>query len=199
MWSANRDVPCGSNYVDIKIVSDSCSGITQDQRSFATALGQGFNGSLSLSAGLTTTENSATAQTPDDPASSPYPIWSEAGAYLEGTKIVWHHNVYEAKWWTEGDVPDSPVLQAWQTPWELVGPVLPGEKPVHQATLPTGTYPNWSGTDSYDTAQRVLFKGIPYQAKWWNKGESPAAASSNANNSPWVPLTQTQIDTVKKK
>ena len=129
----------------------------------------------------------------DDPATSPYQIWKDSGAYLQGTKVVWHGNVYEAKWWTQGDLPDNPVLQSYETPWKLVGPVLPGEKPVTQPTLPEGTYPTWSGEDKYETGQRVLFNGTPYQAKWWNQGQSPAAASSNADSSPWTPLTQIQI------
>ncbi len=199
MWSANRDIPCGTNYVDLKIVSDSCSGVKSPKGSFAETLGTGFAGNMSLSAGIVTKEDSNSAeQTKDDPAKSPYQIWSEAGAYLEGTKVVWHRNVYQAKWWTKGDVPDSPVLQSYQTPWDLVGPVLPGEKPIPQPTLPPGTYPDWSGEESYDTGGRVLFDSVPYQAKWWNKGNSPAAASSNADTSPWVPLTQAEIDTVKE-
>lgn len=200
MWSANRDRACGSNYVDLKVVSDSCSGITQDKEAFAVLLGAGFEGNLSSSAAVVTTSDpTLTEQKPDDPTTSPYQIWSEKGAYLEGVKVVWHHNVYQAKWWTQGDIPDNPVLQSWQTPWELVGPVLSGEKPVSQATLPAGTYPQWSGTAPYDTAQRVLFEGIPYQAKWWNQGNSPAAASSNADASPWTPLTQEQINEVLAK
>jgi len=42
----------------------------------------------------------------------------------------------------------------------------------------------------------VLFNDVPYQAKWWTKGDSPAAASSNADSSPWVPLTQAQVEKV---
>lgn len=196
MWSANRDVTCGSNYVNLKIVSDSCSGVTETKGAFAKALGEGFKGSLSRSAGLVTTEDANVIEQRDDPENSPYQIWSETGAYLQGTKVVWHRNVYQAKWWTQGDVPDSPVLQEWETPWELVGPVLPGEKPIKQMTVPSGTYPEWTGTDVYDAGQRVLFKEVPYQAKWWTQGDSPAAASSNPDNSPWVPLTQAQINAV---
>jgi chitinase len=199
MWSVNRDITCGSNYIDIRRVSSSCSGIKQDGKSFAALLGANLNGSFSLTAGnVTENDTSVDTQKDDNPATSPYQIWSDSGAYLEGTKVVWHHNVYKAKWWTQSDVPDSPVLQSWQTPWELVGPVLPGEKPVLQATLPKGTYAEWSGDVSYDTGTRILFKGVPYQAKWWNRGESPAAASSNADGSPWVPLTQAQIDAMNK-
>lgn len=199
MWSANRDLTCGSNYVDVKIVSDSCSGVNQGNQTFTSLLSAGFKGDISLSAGIVTTADptSNTVMAPDNPATSPYQIWSPTGAYLEGTKVVWHHNVYQAKWWTQGDLPDSPVLQSWQTPWELIGPVLPGEKPIPQATLPTGTYPNWSGTTIYNTGDRVLFSGVPYQAKWWNQGQSPAAASSDPDNSPWTPLTQDQINAIK--
>jgi chitinase len=196
MWSANRDMACGGNYVDVEVVSTSCSGIAQEKREFAGLLSAGFKGSISQSAGVVTKEDAKAVQKKDDPATSPYQIWSANGAYLTGTKVVWHGNVYEAKWWTQGDVPDNPVLQTWETPWQLIGPVLPGEKPIPQATLPAGTYPEWSGTVKYDTGQRVLFKGVPYQAKWWNTGQSPAAASSNADTSPWAPLTQAQVNEI---
>jgi len=197
MWSANRDITCGSNYIDLKVVSDSCSGVNEGNTTFAALLSNGFSGDLSLSAGVVTTADQEAAQAPDNPATSPYQVWSPTGTYLEGTKVVWHHNVYQAKWWTEGDVPDSPVLQEYQTPWQLIGPVLPGEKPIQQPTLPAGTYPNWSGTATYNTGAYVLFNGVPYQAKWWNQGQSPAAASSDPDDSPWVALTQAQINTIK--
>jgi chitinase len=197
MWSANRDRTCGGNYVDVRTVSTSCSGISQGKQTFTALLSEDFKGDLNLSAGVVTTADAKATQKPDDPKTSPYQIWSDTGTYLEGTKVVWHHNVYQAKWWTQGDLPDSPVLQEWQTPWELIGPVLSGEKPIMQATLPAGTYPEWAGTAAYNTNQRVLFGGVPYQAKWWNQGSSPAAASSNPDGSPWVPLTQMQIDAVK--
>lgn len=197
MWSANRDVTCGSNYINLKVVSDSCSGVKQNKHQFAELLGVGFTTSLSLSAGeVTTSDKDTKSQEADDPAKSPYQIWSPAGAYLDGTKVVWHHNVYEAKYWTQGDLPDSPVLQSWQTPWELIGPVLPGEKPIAPQTLPEGTYQNWTGETSYNTGQRVLFNGVPFQAKWWNKAESPAAASADPESSPWAPLTQAQINVI---
>ena len=200
MWSANRDKACGDNYVDVKVVSDSCSGVNAGKHKFAQALSKNFKGSLSLRAGaVTKSDPSSTVQKKDDPAASPYQIWSEPATYLEGTKVVWHRNVYAAKWWTQGDMPDDPVLDSWQSPWELIGPVLPDEKPVPQATLPAGTYPEWAGTDSYDTGARVLFNGAPYQAKWWNQGQSPAAASANPDSSPWTPLTQTQINAVEKE
>lgn len=200
MWSANRDITCGSNYVNLQVVSDSCSGIKQEPQSFSALLGAGFNGSMTHSASIVTqSETTSTKEVIDNPEESPYQIWSESGAYLQGTKVVWHGHVYQAKWWTQGDSPDNPVLQAWQTPWDLIGPVLPGEKPIKQATLPAGTYPDWSGTSAYDAGQRVLFNGVPYQAKWWTQGNSPATAAANPTNSPWAPLTQAQINEIQAK
>ena len=193
MWSANRDVECGENYVNISVVSDSCSGVKQDKYSFANTLSKGFEGKISNNASLITAEDPETIQKPDNPANSPYQIWTESGTYLEGTKVVWHQNVYEAKWWTEGDLPDNPVLQSWQTPWQLIGPVLPGERPIPQPTLAPGTYPEWSGSTIYDEGNRVLFNGTPYQAKWWTQGDSPAASTSNPDSSPWKVLNEDNL------
>ncbi len=196
-WSLNRDLSCGSNYTTLAVVSDSCSGVSQGTRHFSTTLAAGFSGSATADAkSVTTSEIVSTKSLVDNPKTSPYPVWANANSYLEGTKIVWHHNVYVAKWWTQGDVPDNPVLNSWQTPWQLVGPVLKGEKPVVQPSVPAGTYATWDGATVYNTGDRAIFDGIPYQAKWWNQGDSPAAASSNPDSSPWTPLTIAQINQV---
>ncbi|HAM25256.1 MAG TPA: glycosyl hydrolase family 18, partial [Microbacteriaceae bacterium] len=55
MWSLNRDVTCGSNYVTLKLVSDACSGIRQGGVRFADVLSKSFKGRPLLSAGTVTT------------------------------------------------------------------------------------------------------------------------------------------------
>jgi chitinase len=197
MWSANRDVQCSDNYADPTIVSDSCGGIKQNKFDFAIALSKGLDGDIDkqiLSKDMKTDER--TKQKPDDPATSPYQIWNESNTYLAGTKVVWHQNVYQAKWWTKGDVPDNPVLQSWETPWQLIGPVLPGETPIPQPMLPPWTYPTWSGKEIYNQGERVLFQGVPYEAKWWTEGDSPAASTSNPDSSPWRPLSEKEIEEI---
>ncbi len=197
MWSLNRDITCGSNYVSLTVVSDSCSGVNQGKVTFASVLGASLNGKPHFSAGSVTTDEAVDPSSlQDNPATSPYQIWDDTAAYLQGTKVVWHHNVYEAKWWTRGDTPDDPVLNEWETPWSLVGPVLPGETPIPQPTLPPGTYPVWSGTATFPKGARVLFDGVPYEAKWWTQGDSPEASTSNPDGSPWVPLTEKQIQAI---
>jgi chitinase len=199
MWSANRDIPCSENYVDVKIVSDVCSGVSSPAFAFARALGQGFEGSLVQGASIVTiADTDSNEPIIDNPLTSPYQIWREAGVYLKGTKVVWHGTVYEAKWWTKGDFPDNPLLQSSDSPWQLIGPVLPGDKPVQLLTLPPGTYSSWDGYAVYNEGDRVLFDGMPYEAKWWNQGESPAAAAVNPDNSPWQMLTQDQIAAIRE-
>ncbi|MET4638285.1 chitinase [Mycetocola sp. 2940] len=200
MWSLNRDKTCGSNYVDLKRVSDSCSGIKQGDIKFADLLASGFSGRPEKSASaVTTSEADQIEAIVDDPKTSPYPVWAPTASYLEGTKIVWHHSVYQAKWWTRGDLPDDPVLNEWETPWTLIGPVLPGEKPFEPLTLPEGTYPDWAGTAVYERENRVLFDGMPFESKWWNQGESPAAASADPDSSPWTPLSDEDVAEVLEK
>ena len=36
---------------------------------------------------------------------------------------------------------------------------------------------------------RILFDGEGYEARWWTKGDSPAAAEADAAASPWRPLS----------
>jgi len=48
----------------------------------------------------------------------------------------------------------------------------------------------------YDGGDRVLFEGTPFQAKWWNQGESPAMSVANPDASPWIALTQSQIEEI---
>ncbi len=194
MWSSNRDTTCGPNYDDLARVSDACSGIAQGDASFSDILGTEFTGSPDAGAGNTTTvEQLPDRDLTDDPATSPYPIWSANASYRAGTKVVWHHNVYQAKWWTKGDVPDNPVLQAFETPWTLIGPVLPGETPIPIPTLAPGTLPEWAGTAIYDKGDRVLFDGLPYEAKWWTQGDSPQAAETEPDNSPWMTLDAAEV------
>jgi chitinase len=202
MWSLNRDRTCGANYPDLTTVSNSCSGVDQGDKTFASVLGRRLH---DASEATTTPTPTATADDTgdardrsaddmtDDPAASPYPVWAEDGTYVEGTRIVWHRNAYVAKWWTLGDVPDDPVVDVASSPWRLIGPVLPGEKPIVQPTVPAGTYPQWAPKTVYLRGQRVLLDGLAFTAKWYTQGTSPDARSTQAEPSPWRQLTDAEI------
>jgi len=193
MWSLNRDTTCGSSYTDLNRVSNLCSGIDQGDATFSETIGALMDGSPEANSGVTTTAEALPPVADDDPATSPYIIWDEDATYLVGTKVTWHRNVYEAKWWTKGDLPDDAVLDEFETPWKLIGPVLPGETPIPIPTLPAGTYPSWDGTATYEAGSRIQFNGLPFEAKWWTQGDSPEASSSDPDSSPWTALTSAQI------
>lgn len=204
MWSLNRDFTCSANYADVSRVSDRCSGIDQGEATFAEALGSGFATPGAAFPASTPTDGAPApgpASTPvvDDPATSPYPIWFAEAAYVAGDRVVWHGNVYAAKWWTKGNLPDDPVKGAADASWQLIGPVLPGDRPVPPVLAPAGTYPQWSGRTVYTKGERVLFQGRVFEAKWWTEGDSPEAALQGAENTPWEMFSNEQVRKLLKQ
>lgn len=200
MWSVNRDRTCGENYPDVAIVSNSCSGVVQGDLTFAEMLRGAMTGRPDATQVAPVVPDStvggrknAVVSLTDDPASSPYPIWDEDETYVEGTRTVWHRNAYVAKWWTQGDIPDDPVVDEDSSPWTLIGPVLPGEKPVVLPTLPKGTYPTWAKDVAYQKGERVMLDGTPFSAKWYSSGIRPNARSTVDDPSPWRRLTDAEL------
>jgi chitinase len=194
MWSLNRDQGCGPNYANVSVVSTDCSGVSQARGAFAALLGTFSGKSATATAAAPSgtaprTAGSGTTSVTDDPATSPYAIWNPDRSYPAGTKIVWHRNVYQAKWWTQGDTPDAPVASAADTPWTLIGPVLPGEHPQPTPTLAAGTYPAWSPTTVYRAGDRVLYQHVGYQAKWYTKGDTPGITVNDPGQTPWEALS----------
>ncbi len=191
MWSLNRDQACGPNYADVTVVSPNCSGVAQRAGLFADILAKFKAGKpLRLSAGASSSSPTPSSTSiVDNPATSPYAIWNPELPYQAGTKIVWHRNVYQAKWWTKGDTPDAPVTSTSQTPWTLIGPVLPGEHPQPTPTMAAGTYPAWSATSTYHAGDRVLYRGVGYQAKWWTHGDVPGIVVDDPGKTPWELIT----------
>lgn len=207
LWSLNRDRSCSPNYVDVKQVSDSCSGVAQGDQSFTDILGDKFSAAPdvapppfgSIVVPSAKPSNAAFSPIEDNPLTSPYPIWSIDAIYPKDTKIVQHGNVYETKWWSSGDIPDNAALQAFETPWQLIGPVLATDTPQVQIALPIGTFVNWSPTAIYQATNRVLLDGVPYQAKWWNQAASPSATAMNSDTGPWRLLTAAEVTAVLAK
>jgi chitinase len=195
MWSLNRDATCGANYPDVKRVSDACSGVEQGDTRFAAVLASGITGTPFAAPATRTAEPSVAPVAPvvDNPATSPYPVWAPEATYVADDRVVWHGNVYAAKYWTLDDLPDDPSVRASETPWELIGPVLPGDKPQPVIEVPEGTYPAWSASAIYEKGDRVMFDGRILESKWWNQTDSPQAALEGSNSSPWMKLKDAEV------
>jgi chitinase len=66
--------------------------------------------------------------------------------------------------------------------------VFHGDHAPQLPTLPGGTYPSWSLSTQYKAGDKVLYQGLPYQAKWVNEGVSPATESTDPARSAWQAL-----------
>jgi chitinase len=187
MWSLNRDTQCGSSFPENGVVSNTCSGTTQSSLGFSRVFGR-------LKGGATVTSSAGDVQpaaADTNPAAAPYPLWSANADYALGYKVVEDGEIYEAKWYNTGDDPQAQVQYAWQSPWELLGPVLPGDHaPVITIKPKADHYKAWSITAQYHAGSKVLYQGLPYEAKWSNQGVSPQTELSDPAGSPWKPLYQ---------
>lgn len=190
IWSLNRDVQCGVTFAVVGTLSNVCSGVRQKPLQFSKTFGE-LRGSVRANAARVTGPDllpEATTETRDDPARSPYPIWQPEQAYREGYKVVWHQAVYVAKWFTQGQTPDAANITAEQSPWRLIGPVLRTDRAPEIPKSPPGTHPRWAAPEIYHAGQKILYDGLPYQAKWWTQGDVPGEPGAGGAVSPWRPL-----------
>ncbi|CAM3247559.1 carbohydrate-binding protein [Nocardioides dubius] len=198
MWSLNRDRACSGNWPDITKVSTSCSGLNQATGAFAQLLGAKLESGPGVTAEPEATDE-PTAVDEDDPATSPYQVWNAEQAYQAGERVVWRRNVYVAKWWTSGDVPDDPTVADDSAPWRLIGPVLPGEKPEPLPTVAPGTFAKWRPGAAYVAGDVVQLGDLAYVAKWWTQGNSPDAPSTQDSPSPWKRLEGAELKEARAK
>jgi chitinase len=184
-WSLNRDRQCGTEFAEVGVNSNTCSGTEQTTLAFSNAFA-----TLKGTAAAVTGSRTPAVVVPnpvDNPATSPYPIWQPGASYITGYKVVREGYVYQAKWYNQADDPAAETQFSYQTPWLLIGPVLPGS---HAPTIPTltpGTYPAWNAKTIYHTGAKVLRDGLPYQAKYYSQGDDPLAAAAGSSDSPWTP------------
>lgn len=186
MWSLNRDSSCGSSFTLIGVQSTTCSGIKQSTLQFSSIF-NGVRGSVGQSENV---PNPVPTVIPSNQLKNllPFPAWQQTVTYPMGSKVVQSGNIYQSKYSNQGQDPAVQGQYSYQSPWQLVGPVLPSDVTPPVVTMPTGTYPAWSPTSVYQGGAKILFEGQPYQAKWYNQGTSPGAEPSNPSVSPWKPL-----------
>lgn len=184
MWSLNRDATCGYPLPDVlEVVQTSCSGIDQKGQSFAATLGDGLAGVARPVPSVSATAATASPTAADDPATSPFPVWDPLTVYVGGTKVVWRHQVYQAGFYSTGIAPDTVASVGAGSPWKLLGPVLPGDRPAPAPSVAVGTYPQWDGATAYVAGERVQVGTVPYAARFWTKGDRPGVPM--VGGSPW--------------
>ena len=188
MWSLNRDNTCLlPTPMESVVVQTYCSGVDQGTSHFSVVLDNKTSDIAFSSPTPPVTSPRDLLPIVDDPSQSPYPIWNANSNYPANTTVVWKRNVYQAKYWTKGYAPNTPVVHLDESPWQPLGPVLLGEKPIALPTLPAGTYPAWNAGKIYNQGDRVQVGLVPYQAKWWTQNEEPTKNSET--DSAWALIT----------
>jgi chitinase len=186
-WSLNRDAPCSASFADVMVLSNTCSSVDQAALEFASIF-TALPGSAQALPRTEAVERPDQIIIADDPISSPYPIWRPDGQYPDGYKVVRRGQVYIATWWNQGIDPAAVTANPWDTPWTLMGPVDPNDRPFTPATVADGTHPDWTPAELYQTGDKVLFNGLPYEARWPNKEEAPSVLFPVGPDSAWKPL-----------
>lgn len=188
MWSLNRDAPCPGN-VDPVIANNVCSGVDQEAGEFSRIFGA-VDGRAAPGAGVDGSATRSIRLAGVAPAGTgPHDEWRPRREYDTGAKVVWRGQVYQAAWWNVGAQPDAPVEHEWDAPWRVLGPVLADDvAPSTAPTVPAGTYPGWAVRTAYQPGERVQHRGIAYRAKWWTRGDDPAADVDNDWENAWEPL-----------
>lgn len=191
-WSLNRDSQCGGAFATVGELSNTCSGVVQKPLEF-THIFSGLRGTTTAgreatASGATATSTNNTGTAPDDPATSPYPIWRPSAAYGSGYKVVWQGQIYQSGWWNQGTPPGTEAADSPNGPWQPIGPVPPGSHAPKLVKLVAGNFPAWSASAVYHEGDRVSFRGMPYEARWYTQGEQPLAELPSDPSAPWEPL-----------
>ena len=187
MWSLNRDSECGSVFAEVGVLSNTCSGVTQSPLEFTHTFSRLAGTSTARVQNADTVPQVAQAP-PDNPATSPYPIWQAADGYVAGYKVVWHRNIYQAKWFTQGSAPDAPAQGTAPSPWLLIGPVTAGARAPKPDLLDAAPHRAWSPTAVYREGDRVMDKGLPYLARWYTHDQAPSSQLPAQSGQAWQPL-----------
>jgi chitinase len=187
MWSLNRDAACRGTFANVVVHSNTCSGVDQDALAFSKVFA-GLPGKAAGSDDRDSVDIPDQAAAVDDPKTSPYPIWRLTAMYVGGYKVVWHGVVYEAKWANSGVDPSAAPVSGTQSAWSVIGPVSPVEKAPTPTPAVTGVHRIWAPGIVYQRGNRVLLNGLPYEAKWTTKGETPSTEFPTDADDPWKPL-----------
>ncbi len=70
-----------------------------------------------------------------------------------GDRAVYQGVEYEAKWWTQGDIPGASAV------WKRITPT---DGPL-----------DWNPGAVFVAGDEVIYEGVVYWAKWWTQGDVP--------------------------
>ncbi|WP_128896200.1 carbohydrate-binding protein [Longirhabdus pacifica] len=128
MWSMNRDKsPQGA----LSFVTPSASSIVQKKYEFSkifndyndnsiSNLDDNSNNNNDSNNNSNNNNNNGNESGNNNGNTDSKETWRSTLVYTQGDTVTHKGQVYESKWWTQGDAPDENVQYQWETPWKLV-------------------------------------------------------------------------------
>jgi chitinase len=187
LWSLNRDTACSASFADVVVHSNTCSGVEQAPSAFVDVFAELGGGSPAVRVSDVVREP-VRQPVVDDPATSPYPVWRSEAQYPAGYKVVWHGSVYQARWYAVGIDPSVPATAGTESPWALLGAVTTSEAAPEPVPTVTDVTVPWEPEVLYQRGDRVLLDGLPYEARWASRGETPGTLFPIGPDQAWGPL-----------
>jgi chitinase len=103
-WSVNRDRQC--NPPDNNgALSGTCSSVPQNDWDFTRIIVQFAGATPPVTSTPTTGATPTPTSTTSSGACAGIAAWSSTTAYVGGSKVTYNGSLWQAKWWTEADVP----------------------------------------------------------------------------------------------
>ena len=193
MWSLNRDSTCAPPLPAIlPVVQNSCSGINQGDQRFADVLDAHAGHRPSVGVGLRRTVDVGHARSGDPvadrdgrrPRAQPLPDLGPLGA-VPG----WHQGrlappglpgpLLDQRRRPRHAVANADSPGPWSVRCSRVTP-LPPCRPSPRAPIP-----EWEPTQAYAEGARVQVGLVPYEAKWWSKGQPPGESVAGGSPGSW--------------
>ncbi|MGY1752806.1 chitinase [Blastococcus sp. SYSU D01042] len=187
LWSLNRDTGCSASFADVAVHSNTCSGVEQESLAFVDVF-SGLAGDGPAVRVDDVVRDAERQPVVDDPATSPYPVWRAEGQYPAGYKVVWHGDVYQARWYAAGVDPSVPATTGTPSPWALLGAVTTREAAPAPVPTVVDVTEVWNPEVLYQRGARVLLDGLPYEARWASRGAAPGSLFPIGSDEAWEPL-----------
>jgi chitinase len=188
LWSLNRDTACNATFPGVVVHSTTCSGVKQKSLAFVNAFGDLGSGGPAVHLGNEGAPASG-GTVVDNPATSPFPVWRPEGQYPGGYRVVWHGEVYEARWYAASGIdPSLPATTGSPSPWALLGAVTRTDVAPKPVPTVTDVTKPWDPGVLYQRGDRVLFNGLPYEARWASRDTPPGTLFPIGPDEAWAPL-----------
>lgn len=94
--------------------------------------------------------------------------WAKDTVYRAGDRVTSEGRLWQAGWWTRGELPGSEARGAWQ-----------------EIAVNTDGEVQWTPSRVFVEGDAVVHDGRTFEARWWTRGDQPSSEVQGKRLSPW--------------